>query len=115
MGIKNQNSGTRPQIQHILDGDVLFLTGPLAIDISTKVISNFIHPDPAQANNHPKIKIARNFPSSAAQRYLDTFFSFNTLRTSDQSNQQKKQRLEGIGSHQLGTEKGDSTDDIIKH
>ena len=29
-----------------------------------------------------------------------------------QQSQQKKQRLEGIGRHQLGTAKGDFTDDI---
>ena len=34
------------------------------------------------------------------------------MRTSGQQRQQKKQRLEGIGRHQLGTAKGDFTDDI---
>ena len=55
-GIRSQNSGTRAQSQHLFNGDVPFLTGQLAIDISTKVISNPFTPDPAQANTHPKIK-----------------------------------------------------------
>ena len=38
-----------------------------------------------------------------------TFFSFNNHYV---QSHQKKQRLEGIDRHQLGTAKGDSTDDI---
>ena len=67
-------------------------------------------PDPAQANTHPKIKIADSeIPLVRSPKllgvYLDTFFSFNKHCTSGQQSQQKKQRLEGIGRHQLGTEK----------
>ena len=43
-------------------------------------------------------------------RYI--LFIPQTLRTSGQQSQQKKQRLEGIGRHQLGTAKRDFTDDI---
>ena len=40
------------QSQHLFDGDVPFLTSQLAIDISTKVISNLIHSRPG-AGHHP--------------------------------------------------------------
>ena len=43
VGIRSYVSGTRAQIQHLHNGDVPFLTGQLAIDVSTKVISNLIH------------------------------------------------------------------------
>ena len=41
--MKSPYYGTRAQSQHLLDGDVPFLTGQLAIDISTKVISHLMH------------------------------------------------------------------------
>ena len=40
---------------------------------------------------------------------------YTMKRTSGQQSQQKKQRLEGIGRPQLGTAKGDLTDDIYIH
>ena len=74
-------------------------------------------PDPAQANTHPKIKIADSeIPLVRSPKllgvYLDTFFSFNKHCVQVANSQQKKQRLEGIGRHQFGTAKGDFTDDI---
>ena len=72
-------------------------------------------PDPAQANTRPKIKIADSElllvrSPNILGVYLDTFFSFN--KHCVQVTNRKKQRLEGIGRHQLGTAKGDFTDDI---
>ena len=74
-------------------------------------------PDPAQANTHPKIKIADSeIPLVRSPKllgvYLDTFFSFNKHCVQVANSQQKKQRLEGIGRHQLRTAKGDFTDGI---
>ena len=73
--------GTREQSQHIFDGDVPFLKGQLAMDISTKSSVTLFTPDPAQANTHPKIKIDE-LPLVRSPRllgvYLDTIFSFNT-------------------------------------
>ena len=75
-------------------------------------------PDPAQANTRPKIKIADSeIPLVRSPTllgvYLDTFFSFNKhcVQVANRVSK-RKQRLEGIGRHQLGTAKGDFTDDI---
>ena len=42
------------QKQHLLDGDDPFLTGQLAVDISTKVISNLIHARPSTIQYPPE-------------------------------------------------------------
>ena len=59
-------------------------------------------PDQAQANTRPKIKIADSeFSLVRSPNILGVYWSV-----------QQKKRLECIGMHQLGTSKGDSTDDI---
>ena len=60
-------------------------------------------PDPAQANT---LKIA-----DSELPHVHTALIYWSLRTSSQQSQQKKQCLEGIGRHQLGTAKGDFTGD----
>ena len=70
--------------------------------------------DPSQANTHPKIKIADSeIPLVRSPKllgvYLDTFFSFNKHCVQVAN---RVSSLEGIGRHQLGTAKGDFTDDI---
>ena len=63
--------------------DVPFLTGQLAIDISTKVINNLIHSRPGAGQTHTKVKIGDSeLPLVRSPEllgvYLDTIFSFNT-------------------------------------
>ena len=96
------------EMSRFLRENSLFISSP-------KSSVTLFTPDPAQANTHPKIKIADSeIPLVRSPKllgvYLDTLLQ--TLRTSGQQSQQKKQRLEGIGRHQLGTAKGDFTDDI---
>ena len=74
MGLRINNFGTRAQIQHLFDVNVPFLMAHVAIDISTKVISNM--PIPAWRSRSP----TQYFPSSAPQNtrsVSSTFFSFD--------------------------------------
>ena len=82
MGFRSKNLGIRAKRQYLFNGDVPVLTGKLAIDISTKIISNLVYADPAQANTRTKIKIADSeLPLVRSPKilgvYLDTFFSCN--------------------------------------
>ena len=72
-------------------------------------------PDLAQANTHPKIKIADSeIPLVRSPKllgvYLDTFFSFNKHCVQVANRISKRNNV--FGRHQLGTAKGDFTDDI---
>ena len=79
MGFRSKNPGTRAKGQYIFDGDVPVLMGKLAIDISTKVISNLVYARPG--SEYPPEDQDRSLRTSPRPQilgvYLDTLFSFN--------------------------------------
>ena len=111
----NVNSYLTEMSRFLLENSLLISAPKSSVTLFT--------PDPAQANTRPKIKIAdleadSELPLVRSPKllgvYLDTFISFNKhcVQVANRVSKQKKQRLEGIGRHQLGTAKGDLTDDI---
>ena len=105
-----------PELEHKVNNYLTGLSRFLRVNsllISAPMASvTLFTPHPAQANTRPKIKIDDSqLPLVCSPKllgvYLDTLFSFNTqcIQVANRKSQQKKQRLEDIGRHQLGTKK----------